>query len=237
MERIKDECESPAILLRAQIEERIPAAFSAYKRPEHGIIPTGIASIDVLVQGVPLHALTEICGAGKTSVLVSLLARASQEHHCALVDASDAFDPVGAEAAGADLSRLLWVRCGKTKQRLRPLEQAFKVTDMLLQSSGFGLIVVDLSDIAEKAVRKVPISSWFRFSRVVENQRTALVFVERQAHATSCAGLVLKLATSPPKFSGKLLTGCTLSAEVIRTRERKGAQSVTPDFSVNAQWA
>jgi hypothetical protein len=151
MGRIKDEYGISTTLLRAQIEERIPAAFSTYKRPEHGSIPTGIASIDVLVQGVPLHALTEICGAGKTSVLVSLLARASQEHHCALVDASDAFDPVGAEAAGTDLSRLLWVRCGKTKQKLRPLEQAFKVTDMLLQSSGFGLIVVDLSDIAEKA--------------------------------------------------------------------------------------
>jgi hypothetical protein len=162
MGRIKDEYGISTTLLRAQIEERIPAAFSTYKRPEHGSIPTGIASIDVLVQGVPLHALTEICGAGKTSVLVSLLARASQEHHCALVDASDAFDPVGAEAAGTDLSRLLWVRCGKTKQKLRPLEQAFNVTDMLLQSSGgFGLIVVDLSDIAEKAgIRTQCAHSW-----------------------------------------------------------------------------
>lgn len=83
-----------------------------------------------------MSAITEVCGSGKTSVLVSLLAHASREHYCALVDASDAFDLVTAEAAGTDLSRLLWVRCGKTKQKLRPLEQAFKVTDMLLQSGG-----------------------------------------------------------------------------------------------------
>ncbi len=226
-----------AAILRTQIEERLPSAFTVYLRKDRGIIPTGIAQIDDTVQGVPLHALTEICGVGKTSVLVSLLARASQDHYCALVDAKDAFDPVTAEAAGADFSRLLWVRCGKTRQKLRPLEQAFKVTDMLLQSSGFGLIVVDLSDITEKIVNRVPASSWFRFSRVVESQPTALVFIEQRPHATSCAELVLRLTAAPATFSGKLLTNFTLSADVIRTREKKGVQSATSDFSIKAQWA
>jgi len=223
--------------LRTLIEARIPSAFATHKRTDTKTILTNISEIDSLTGGVPMGAMTEVCGSGKTSVLVSLLARASHEHYCALVDACDAYDPVTAEATGTNLSRLLWVRCGKTKQKLRPLEQAFKVTDMLLQSGGFGLIVVDLSDIAEKVVRSVPISSWFRFSRVVENQQTALVFVERQPQATSYAGLVLKLAAAPATFSGQLLTSFTLNAEVIRTREKKGVQSVTPDFSVKAQWA
>jgi len=108
---------------------------------------------------------------------------------------------------------------------------------MLLQSSGFGLIVVDLSDIGEQIVRNVPASSWFRFSRVVENQPTALVFVAQQPHATSCAGLVLKLAAEPATFSGKLLTNFNLNAVVLRTREKKGVQSATSDFSMKAQWA
>jgi len=222
--------------LRAQIETRLPSAFATYKRPELRTILTSIPQVDALTGGVPMHALTEIYGRGKTSVLVSLLARASHEHYCALVDAKDAFDPVAAEAAGADFSRMLWVRCGKTKQKLRPLDQAFKVTDMLLQSSGFGLIVVDLSDIAEKIVHNVPSSSWFRFSRIVENQPTALVFVAQQPHATSCAGLVLKLTAGPATFSGKLLTNFTLNVDVLRTREKKGVQSAS-DFSIKAQWA
>jgi hypothetical protein len=226
-----------ATLLRAEVEKKFPAAFTNYKRPVHGNIATGIASIDAVVQGIPLHALTEICGVGKTSVLMSLLARATHEHYCALVDARDSFDPTTAEAAGADLSRLLWVRCGKTRQKLRPLEQAFKVTDMILQNSGFGLIAVDLGDIAEKNIRNVPIGTWFRFSRVVENQQTALVFIEQRPHATSCAGLVLQLTSVPATFSGKLLTNLTLNADVIRTREKKGVQSATPDFSIRAQWA
>jgi hypothetical protein len=226
-----------ASLLRAQIEARLPSAFTLYKSPERQTIPTGISAIDDVTGGVPMHALTEICGMGKTSVLVSLLARASHEHYCALVDAKDAFDPITAGAAGVDLSHLLWVRCGKTRQRLRPLEQAFKVADMLLQSSGFGLIIVDLSDIAERLIRNVALSSWFRFSRAVENQSTALVFVAQQAHATSCAGMVVQLASGRAIFSGNLLTSVPLYADVVRTREKKGVHSATPEFSMRAEWA
>lgn len=170
-----------------------------------------------------MHAMTEICGVGKTSVLVSLLARASREHYCALVDARDSFDLITAGAAGVDLSRLLWVRCGTIKQQLRPLEQAFKVADMLLQSSGFGLIIVDLSDIAEKFIRNIPLSSWFRFSRAVENQSTALVFVARQPHATSCAGMVLQLASGQATFSGS----CSLTSRCRLTWSGRGKRRVS----------
>src|SRR5438309_720649 len=42
------------------------------------------------------------------------LARATQRGEvCALVDVSDAFDPASAAAAGIEMSRLLWVRCGE----------------------------------------------------------------------------------------------------------------------------
>jgi hypothetical protein len=232
---------SAASLLRSQIEARLPSAFAVYRQPEHKTIPTGISQIDDFIGGVPVGALTEICGSslassGKTSVLVSLLANATQDHFCALVDANDAFDPTPADMTEMNLSRLLWVRCGKSQSRLKPLEQAFKVTDMLLQSSGFGLIVVDLGSIAERFVRNVPLSSWFRFSRVVEKQATALVFIEQQPHATSCAGLVLRMTAEPATFSGKLITKFNLKAEVMRTREKKPIQS-TSDFSLKTLWA
>jgi hypothetical protein len=226
-----------ASLLRAQIETRMPSAFALYKRPERNTIPAGIPVLDEATGGIPKHALTEICGVGKTSVLVSLLARASREHYCALVDAKDAFDPITAASAGVDLSRLLWVRCGKSQQKLKPLEQAFKVADMLLQSSGFGLIVVDLSDIGEKFIRNVPLSTWFRFSRTVEKQPTALVFLSREPHAASCSAMVLQVASGPATFSGNLLTDVPLRIDTVRTKEKKGAQSATPEFSMKAQWA
>lgn len=231
-------------LARSHIEARFPAAFVPSVRHAPELLPTGIPAIDTLTAGgIPLNRLTEICAAsiassGKTAVSLSLMAQATrQRRFCALVDASDNFDPATAEAAGMDLSHLLWVRCGKSRRKLRPLEQAFKATDMLLQSGGFSLIVVDLSGIAQKLVRCIPLSTWFRFSRVVEQQPTALVFLERQPHATSYAGLVLRLTANPAAFSGKLLTGFTVHAEEIRTREKKGVQSASPDFFIQAQWA
>src|ERR1700677_1197795 len=239
-QRIKSESRSSALMsscsLRTLIETRIPSAFATYIPPKLRTILTGISEIDSMSGGVPVSGLTEICGMGKTSVLVSLLAHASHEHYCALVDATDTLDTVAAEAAGTDFSRLLWVRCGKTKQKLRPLEQAFKVADMLLQSSGFGLIAVDLGGLAEKLIRNVPISTWFRFSRVVENKPTLLVFFEQPPYATSCADLVLRLTSAPAVFSGQILTNFNFKAETIRTREKKTVQPVR-DFSIKAQWA
>ncbi len=188
-----------------------------------------------------MSALTEICGSGmassgKTSVLVSLLAQATQKHFCALVDAEDCFDPASARAAGVKFSRLLWVRCGKQKSRLKPMEQAFKTTDMLLQSGGFGLIAVDLGGMAERLVRKVPLTTWFRFSRVVEKQRTALVFLEQQPHAASCAGLVLNLKAQPGVWPGKLLEQLRVEAEIVRAREKRPPQPARPEFSLRAEW-
>lgn len=229
-----------AALLRAEIEKTLPSAFTVYTRQNRGCIPTGIAAIDSVIEGVPLYALTEICGkasSGKTSVLSSLLGRATQDRFCALVDAGDSFDPESGHASGINFSRLLWVRCGKSKVKLRPLEQAFKVADILLQSSGFGLIAVDLSSVPEHIVRRVPLSSWFRFSRVIEKQAAALVFIEQEPHATSCAGLVLHLRSIPALFSGKLLTRLETKVEVVRGRDKKPAGSERSSVALKTQWA
>jgi hypothetical protein len=238
--------------IRSQIEEKLPSAFTLYRRVQQGSIPTGIPQIDDVVQGIPLHSLTEICGSnvassGKTSLLTSLLARATREHCCALVDASDAFDPDSGRAAGIHLERLLWVRCGKSRVKLPPLEQAFKVADILLQSSGFRIIAVDLSSVSERVVRKVPLSSWFRFSRVIEKQSGALVFIEQEPHATSCAGLVIQVAAESHGLSRNLLTQFHLQIEVVRGREVRwqetNSQGKRPvcseklEFSLKTQWA
>jgi hypothetical protein len=234
-----------ATLLKAQIEQDLPSAFTFYPPQDRGSIPTGIAPIDDTVQGVPLHTLTEICGnslasSGKTSVLVSLLAQATREHFCALVDASDSFDPTSAQATGIHFPRLLWVRCGKSRVKLPPLEQAFKVADILLQSSGFRLIAVDISGIPEQVVRKVPLSSWFRFSRVIERQPAALVFIEQAPHATSCAGLALRVGTTCAEtdlLSGNLFAQWDLNVEVVRGLNKKPASSERRSFSLPTQWA
>ncbi len=228
---------SSACAIRAQIETRIPSAFAVYRRPEFRNLATGISTIDELIDGIPVSALSEICGVGKTSVLLSLFAQATrEERYCALVDAKDSFDPASAQAVGVDLSRLLWVRCGKSKQVLPPLEQAFRVADLLIQGGGFGIVAVDLSDFSERLLNKIQPAIWFRFAHVVEKHETALVFLEPQPNATSCAGLVLNLRTKSEAWEGKLLTNLDLEVEVVRTREKKMPHSVRPEISLHTQW-
>ena len=53
-----------------------------------------------------------------SSLLLALVARTTASgDQAALVDGADAFDPASAVAAGADLSRLLWVKCGGRLRR------------------------------------------------------------------------------------------------------------------------
>jgi hypothetical protein len=175
------------------------------------MVSTGVPAIDALTGGLPRGALTEIVGpasSGRTSLLLSLLAQATaRQEACALVDASDAFDPESAVAAGIDLKRLLWVRCqvscpyearaGKKNGKPDPgahVEQALKTADLLLQSGGFGVVVLDLSDVPPAIARRVPLTSWFRFRRAVENTPTVLLALEQQAYAKAAASLVLGLA-------------------------------------------
>src|SRR5438445_10343518 len=76
-------------------------------------ILSGVPEIDTLIEGLPRGCLTEVCGrasSGRTSLLLAVIAATTRRQEiCALVDTSDAFDPLSATAAGVDFKRLLWV--------------------------------------------------------------------------------------------------------------------------------
>jgi recombination protein RecA len=142
----------------------------------------------------------------------------------------------------------------KSKIELSRVEQALKVTDLLLQSGGFGLIALDLGDIGVRNARRVPLTSWFRFRRAVENTATVLLVLEREAHARSCASLVLDLQQSSTQSEeqlslidapiteeekpshAELLTGIASHAEVARG-ERKSMGSVRAEFTARSAWS
>src|SRR5436309_14995537 len=84
--------------------------------------PSGVTELDaVLGGGFPRGSLVELCGpasSGRTSLAFSLLAQATERQEaCAFVDVSDSLDPVSLAAAGVELPRLLWVRCGEAEGR------------------------------------------------------------------------------------------------------------------------
>lgn len=92
----------------------------------------------------------------------------------------------------------------RAKERLQPVEQALKVTDLLLQSGGFGLIVVDLGDVRAEDARRVPLTTWFRFRRAIENTPSALVILEPEPYAKTCASLVMELRLVRTDWSAQI---------------------------------
>jgi recombination protein RecA len=124
-----------------------------------------------------------------------------------------------------------------TKVNERRLEQVLKTTDLVLQSGGFGMVVLDLAGIPEKFVRRIPLASWFRFQRAVEHTKTALLVVSEIACAQTCAAVVLKLSAFSSQPSEKpshaqLLERIQINAELSRMRlERKPTASVRAVFS------
>ncbi|QHN02752.1 recombinase RecA [Granulicella sp. WH15] len=111
--------------IRLQIEsalaDKIPSALTPAPRLIRPITETGIGSLDELLHGgLPVGVLSEVIGpecSGRTDIALSFVAHLTQASKvCAWIDASNAFDPVSAAAAGIDLARLLWVRCGVTAE-------------------------------------------------------------------------------------------------------------------------
>jgi recombination protein RecA len=378
------------ILARVGAIPKLAAVVPASRlevRPAPEMVSSGIPQLDLLTGGLARGCLTEICGtasSGRTSVLLFALARATERGEvCALVDASDAFDPASAAAAGMEMSRLLWVRCGEKyplrkhssaaltgpgktgdsspafpsgksqdsyegmssgkphnsylgmpsgipqgfreghdrgpqQARVSPagvegfracpersrmgavspaqsssalaaedsrnlqrgklsgwknpetrrwesqLEQMLKVTDLLLQSNGFGMIALDLGDVPVESARRIPLASWFRFRRAIEHTPTALLVLEQQPIAGSCSSVLVKVSGARSQVSGKKLSAVSsqlsgnppmhtelphselldqfvITAELLCSRlerklERKPVQS-TASFKSRAAWA
>jgi len=135
------------------------------------------------------------------------------------------------------------------------LEQVLRTTDLLLESGGFGLIVLDLAGLPWEAARRIPLTTWFRFRRAIENKPTILLATGRQPIAGSCSSLLLQLGVpgsqSPVLNSNQfseesaawdwqpshahLFTELKIHAEMIRSRlNRKPARSVA--FETKTAW-
>jgi recombination protein RecA len=254
----------------------VTSAARLEMRPTPQMVSSGVCEIDALTGGLPRGCLTEVCGpasSGRSSVLLAALAAATQRQEvCALVDISDAFNPHSAAAAGVNFERLLWIRCGMRLQKSgspqrhpsaplragsgkeknekveKPVEQGLRVTDLLLQSGGFGLVVIDLGDTPLKMARRIPLTSWFRFQRAVEHTATVLFVISQASCAQTCASLLLKVSgkklsavssqllekTSPTH--AQLLDGLQVQGELLRSRlERKPSGSATIGFATKVR--
>jgi len=106
------------------------------------------------------------------------------------------------------------------------LEQALKTTDLILHNGGFGAVLMDLGDVPPLNARRIPLATWFRFRRAVDNTPTVFLLLTREPCAQTCASLVLRCQRYRERWSQAAesngtsgvatLEGLDLEVEVMR---------------------
>ena len=160
-------------------------------------------------------SISEIVGSpssGRTSLVQALLRNyLAQEKICALIDWGDAFDPTNAACNGIVLEKLLWIRGGR-----KPHGVSIKIADHLLHIGGFGLVVLDLCDIAPRKLSSIPLSWWYRLHKTIEHTLTMLIVVAREPVTGPCARRVLDMQCCGTSWTGSphfpLLAGFDVKA-------------------------
>ena len=224
------------LLRERKLDHTLTTAFAS-AADARWTVPTGIAELDARLDGgIPRGHLSEVVGprsSGRLAILVSALAAAtSRGEAVALIDPLDMFDPVSASASGIDFQRMLWVRGEPTTSARvslsceygtlqKSLDRAVKALNIVLQAGGFGVVVLDLGEVAAQTIKRLPYTTWLRLHRVIEGSETACVLIGSEPIARSAGGVTVQMAPGQ-------------NARVIRARKIESDQHVRVPLSAAA---
>lgn len=244
----KDYLES--LLRTRKLDHTLTTAFGAEPADARWLVPTGMAELDARLEGgLPRGHVSEIVGprsSGRLSILVSALAAAtSRGEAVALVDPLDMFDPVSASASGIDFQRMLWVRGEATSAARmslsceygtlqKSLDRGVKALNIVLQAGGFGLVVLDVGEIAAQTIKRLPYTTWLRLHRVIERSETACVLIAGDPITRSAGGVTIQLAAGQTRGPQRSSCAGVACARVIRARKVESDQHVRVPLSAAA---
>ena len=238
---------TPAVAPLRTLTDRQVAEFSGVfrgrelTRKDRRRLSSGIATLDTILEGgIVRGRVSEIVGrsgCGRTSLAASFAAVATRRGEVAAwIDSSGAFDPCSIAAAGADLSRILWVGAD-TAARARdsaesPAAQfaparsnaSVKAAEMVLGAGGFGLVVIDFSFAIGGRARTLTLSTALRLARAAERSGAAVIVLAERRTCGTFAALSLVLGRVRPFFSRTapdapaLFDGMRVEAYVARNK-------------------
>jgi recombination protein RecA len=109
------------------------------------------------------------------------------------------------------------------------IEQALKVTDLILQGGGFSVIVLDMGSIGAEYVSRIPLATWFRYRAAAEKSQASILLLTQYPSAKSSAGLVLRIHSENVKPADRtVFTGIRHQVEVVRQRFEQATSNVIP---------
>jgi hypothetical protein len=108
------------------------------------------------------------------------------------------------------------------------MEQAMRATDLLLQTGGFAVVVLDMASLTPETALRVPLATWFRYRAAAERTQTSVVLLTQSACAKSSAGLLLRMdKAAEAGGESTVFTGLECNIEVARERF-KAQERVVP---------
>ncbi len=112
---------------------------------------------------------------------------------------------------------------------LARIDQALRVTDLLLQAGGFSAIVLDMAGIAPEHALRVPAATWFRYRAAAERNQAAILLLTQHPCAKSSAGLVLRMSPGEPLAAEQtIFAGIRCETEILRERFAAAPANVIP---------
>ena len=103
--------------------------------------------------------------------------------------------------------------------RWAALDHALRVTDLLLQSGGFALLVLDLGSAPAEMASRIPAATWFRFRAACERSRSTLLVLSQHACAKSSADRTVHMQPGSWTVQGnRTVTGAIFAGELKKER-------------------
>ncbi len=244
-----------------KLDRTLTTALAPLERVDpSALVPMDVATLDACLRGgLPRGQLSELAGArssGRTTLLLQMMAAATVRGEIvAFIDTLDRLDVASAAAAGVDLSRLLWIRGQDISGRAGPfgpadhpfgpagptdraIDRALKALNLVLQAGGFGVVAIDLADVAPVAIRQIPFNTWMRVQRIVEGSDTACVLLTSEPLARSAGGLTVTLAGraawTGTSDRSRRLSGIELRARVVSPRKRIDGEAAVGAVAADA---
>lgn len=127
----------------------------------------------------------------------------------------------------ANVPRLkLRTNAGKPWTRI---EQALRVTDLLLQAGGFSAIVLDTASISPEYASRVPLATWFRYRAAAERTQAVFLLLTQYSCAKSAGELLLRFQPGEVRDDeATVFTGIEHHLKVERRRFTQEPTDVVP---------
>lgn len=106
------------------------------------------------------------------------------------------------------------------------LDQALRATDLLLQSGGFSIIVLDMGNIPAEIAWRIPLATWFRFRAACERTRASVILLTQQPCARSSAELVVRLEPGNVEARNNVMIGMRYQVATERSRFKENIVSI-----------